>query len=235
MYSFIDSRYVGAVDDSDFIYIKSELSPVDISYIEDTEDSFVSLNTQEEYYASNIDEYTNESTNEHTNSMKIILPRELVESVIKSDSIPKSTIYDRIKSTPRNVVKSPMSIKKESKKPKVVIKKRQYRKGVKVSRELTDAQLKCLNKDQACLRKLCETIYNYFSLHSVNGMCPDSFIRKVARDCFTFDTFEMVIYLPTGTLFVSKLVSDPYIELNCKCGIFRRSLSDFIVCNNTHE
>lgn len=224
MYSSIDSHYVGAVDDSDFIYIKSELSPINISYIEDTEDSFVSLNTQEEYYASSIDEYINDYINEHANSMKIKLPKKLVESVIKSDSIHKSTIYDRIKSTPRNVVKPKIGVKS----PPRVIKKRQ-------PRALTDAQLKCLNKDQASLRKLCETIYNYFSLHSINGMCPDSFIRKVARDCFTFDTFEMVIYLPTGTLFVSKLVSDPYIELNCKCGIFRRLLSDFITGIQAHK
>jgi hypothetical protein len=151
----------------------------------------------------------------------IKIKRSVVDDAIADLKVDKSdTLYDRIKRKRKlngDVGGLPM--------------RKKYRKLLRspVKRELTDAKLKCLSKDQLRLRNLCAVLYDMFDKqHVIEGLCPDKLIRNIARECFTYDTFEIVLFHASGVIVVNRLAEKQYIEIKCKCGVFRRDFSEFI-------
>ncbi|AMN83514.1 hypothetical protein D5b_00083 [Faustovirus] len=148
--------------------------------------------------------------------------------IIYIESTKPLTVFDLVKSRRRGVKSEP--VKPAGKPNKIIV---APKRGVKAQRSAPiDAELTCLARDVAVLRKHCEYLYNYFTNKHITENLPIAFyIRAVFDKLITFTNFKILIRLLTGELMVDFMCNAPYIEVKCKCGTFRTYISDLCTTN----
>jgi hypothetical protein len=237
VYESMDQEYVTYSSDSNVYMNPSSPETPDIIYIEDT------IKTESMIENKSI---TSDTTIDETdNDVKLTIP-DLVKSCSRSaKNKAQSKIADVLFDTDKKVGKQkpktkPIPKPKSAKQSNPILRDRfigplpkpvrpVVKRGVRAININYDAELACLGKDAIFLRKYAEALYNYFNEHHIDkGLTIDTYISYVFEVLLTFVKFKMTIRLHTGILVVDFLCDNPFIEVLCKCGAFRKYTSELI-------